>query len=302
MAELLMVGSVAYDSVETPHGKVTQALGGAASYAGVAASFLAPARIVGVVGEDFEQAHLDFFTSRGLDLAGLQRVPGQTFHWGGRYEQNMNVRTTLFTHLNVFEDFNPVLPERYRSSDYVLLANIHPALQLQVLDQMTSPKFVALDTMNLWIDIARDTLGEVMRRVQMLLVNDEEARQLTGLEDNLAAAEGLLELGPEVVIVKKGEHGAMMLTRDWSFLLPGYPVTTVQDPTGCGDCFAGGLLGYLAAADRTAEATLRTAMAYGTTIASFNVEAFSLDRLRTLDRAQIDQRCRALRALTAFEV
>ncbi len=295
-----MVGSVAYDSVETPHGKVEQALGGAASYAAVAASFFAPSRIVGVVGEDFDPAHLAFFRSRGIDLAGLQQVPGRTFHWAGRYEANLNVRTTLRTELNVFEAFDPVLPEAYRRSSYVLLANIHPSLQLKVLDQMAQPKFVGLDTMNLWISIARDELGEVMRRVHLLLVNDEEAMMLTGERDYLRAARALLELGPRVVIVKKGEHGALLLTEDLLFVLPAYPVADVRDPTGCGDCFAGGLLGYLASVDQCDGESLRRAMVYGTIVASYNVEDFSLDRLRTLTVADVESRFREFRQMTAF--
>jgi len=300
MADLVMVGSVAYDSVETPFGKVTKALGGAATYASVAASFFCQPRIVGVVGDDFEQAHVDFLTSRGVDLAGLQHEAGKTFHWSGVYAENMNDRTTLLTELNVFETFNPVLPDVYRSSEYVLLANIHPSLQLSVLDQMTAPKFVALDTMNLWIAIARDDLMKVIARVQMLVINDEEARLLTELHHPLDAARKLLELGPQVVIIKKGEHGAMMFTADGLFVLPAFPVEVVKDPTGCGDCFAGGFLGYLAKADDVTDASLRRAMVYGSVIASYNVEDFSLDRLRTLSAGDLDARFDAFRQLTEF--
>lgn len=300
MAELVMVGSVAYDSVETPFGKVTKALGGAATYASVAASFFCQPRIVGVVGDDFEQAHVDFLVSRGIDVAGLQRETGMTFHWSGVYAENMNDRTTLLTELNVFEQFNPVLPERYRGSEYVLLANIHPQLQLAVLDQMTAPKFVALDTMNLWIEIAREPLLEVIKRVQMLVINDEEARLLTSLHHPLEAARRLLELGPQVVIIKKGEHGAMMFTAGGMFVLPAFPVAQVKDPTGCGDCFAGGFLGYLAKRDDCSDENLRRAMVYGSVVASYNVEDFSLDRLRTLTIADLDHRFDSFHRLTTF--
>ncbi len=300
MADLVMVGSVAYDSVETPFGKVTKALGGAATYASVAASFFCQPRIVGVVGDDFEPEHVEFLRSRGVDVAGLQREAGKTFHWSGVYAANMNDRTTLLTELNVFEHFNPVLPEAYRGSEYVLLANIHPSLQLSVLDQMTAPKFVALDTMNLWIDIARDSLMEVIGRVQMLVINDEEARMLTELQQPLDAARKLLELGPRVVIIKKGEHGAMMFTAEGLFVLPAFPVEQVKDPTGCGDCFAGGFLGYLAQSDDVADASLRRAMVYGSVVASYNVEDFSLDRLRTLTAGDLDARFAAFRQLTEF--
>ena len=300
MAELVMVGSVAYDSVETPFGKVTKALGGAATFASVAASFFCKPRIVGVVGEDFESTHVDFLAGRGIDLEGLQREPGKTFHWSGVYAANMNDRTTLLTELNVFESFKPVLPETYRASDYVLLANIHPELQLNVLDQMTAPKFVALDTMNLWIEIARDALMKVIARVQLLVINDEEARLLTEVHHPLDAARKLLELGPRVVIIKKGEHGAMMFTADGLFVLPAYPVDLVKDPTGCGDCFAGGLLGYLASVDQDDDGALRKAMVYGSVVASYNVEDFSLDRLRGLTKADVDARYTAFRQITEF--
>lgn len=301
MAGLLMVGSVAYDTVETPHGSVTKALGGAASYASVAASFFAPARIVGVVGDDFAPEHIDFFRAKGIDTEGLQHEPGLTFHWAGRYEQDMNIRTTLATDLNVFAEFNPVLPAAYRASEYVLLANIHPGLQLSVLQQASAPKFVALDTMNLWIDIARAELAQVIAKVNLLLLNDEEARMLAGESSYLTAAQKLLDMGPQVVIIKKGEHGAMMFTPGSIFSLPAFPLASVKDPTGCGDCFAGGLLGYLAQQDRVDEATLRRAVAYGTVVASFNVEDFSLDRLRSLTNAEVEARYQAFRGVTQFD-
>lgn len=300
MANLVMVGSVAYDSVETPHGKVEQVLGGAASFAAVAASFFAPSRIVGVVGEDFRPQHLEFFRSKGIDLEGLQQVPGKTFHWSGVYAENMNDRTTLLTELNVFETFDPVLPESYRDSEYLLLANIHPSLQLHVLEQVRNPRFVALDTMNLWIQVERELLAEVMRKVDLIMVNDEEARMLTEEHSVVAATMKMLEMGPKVVIVKKGEHGAMMITSEGMFIAPAYPVAAVKDPTGCGDCFAGGLIGYLASVDRSDDETLRRAMIYGSVVASFNVEDFSLDRLRSLTSDEIDARYREFRRMTEF--
>lgn len=300
MPDVLMVGSVAYDSVETPLGKVDHALGGAATFAGVAASWFAGVQIVGVVGDDFEARHLEYLTSRGIDLAGLQRVPGKTFHWSGRYHANFSDRDTLATELNVFADFDPVLPAAYCATPYVFLANIQPELQAKVLDQMTAPRFVALDTMNLWIDIARPALEAVIARVDMLLVNDGEARQLTGADSLLDAAAAIRAMGPAAVVIKKGEHGAMLFGPDGIFALPAYPVPKVVDPTGCGDCFAGGMIGWLAHLDRTDDAALRQAMVYGSVVASFNVEDFSLDRQRNLTRGEIDARFAEFRELVRF--
>lgn len=302
MADVLMVGSVAFDGVETPFGKVDRALGGAACYAGTAASFFTSVRLVGVVGDDFEQSHLDFLASRGIDTTGVQRVPGKTFFWAGKYSDDMNDRETLVTELNVFEQFDPVLPESYRQTPYVFLANIQPELQLKVLSQMAAPKFVALDTMNLWIDIARDALLKVIEKSDLLLLNDSEAMQLTGLNNPLDAGRAMLDLGPDYALVKKGAHGAMMFSREGIFSLPAFPVETVKDPTGCGDSFAGGLIGYLAEVDAINDAELRRAVAYGTVVASFNVEDFSLDRQRTLTRPEVNARLAEFHRVTRFDL
>ncbi len=301
MAEVLMVGSVALDSVETPYGKVDRALGGAATFASVAASFWTPVQAVGVVGDDFDPAHLAFLAQRGVDTEGIEVIAGgETFWWGGVYSADMNSRETLFTKLNVFEEFHPVLPAAYRQTPYLFLANIHPALQLDVLDQATGATFVGLDTMNLWIDITRDTLLQVIARTSAVFLNDEEARQLTGEANPVAAGLALLGLGPRLAVVKKGEHGALLFTAEGIFSAPGYPLERVFDPTGCGDCFAGGFMGYLAATEDLSEANLRRAVIYGSVVASYNAEDFSLDRLRTLTSDEIEARFEGFRRLTQF--
>lgn len=300
MPDVLMVGSVAYDSVETPDGKVDHALGGAATFAGVAASWFTGVQVVGVVGDDFAPEHLDYLASRGIDTAGIERVAGKTFHWAGRYAANLNDRETLATELNVFEQFDPVLPDAYRDTPYVFLANIQPTLQLGVLEQMRAPRFVALDTMNLWIDLARPALEAVIARVDLLLINDSEAEQLTGARHLPTAAAAARAMGPAAVVIKKGEHGAVLFCDGGPFALPAYLVPRVVDPTGCGDCFAGGMIGWLAGADRTDADALRLAMAYGSVVASYNVEDFSLDRQRTLTRSAIDERLAELRELVRF--
>lgn len=302
MADVLMVGSVALDSVSTPHGSVERALGGAACYAGIAASFFTGVRVVGVVGDDFDPAHLAFLASRGIDTRGIQRAPGKTFFWAGRYSDDMNQRETLATELNVFEDFDPVLPAEYRDTPYLFLANIHPALQLKVLSQMTAPRFVALDTMNYWITGAPDLLADVIRRVDLLLLNDSEAQLFTGRGNLVEAGRAMLERGPRVAIVKKGAHGAVMFTSDGIFALPAYPLEVVRDPTGCGDAFAGGLIGYLAAVEQTDDDALRRAMAYGTVVASYNAEDFSLERLRGLTREAVEERLYELHSTVRFDV
>ncbi|HAZ63511.1 MAG TPA: sugar kinase [Armatimonadetes bacterium] len=301
MAEVLMVGSVALDSVETPYGKVDRALGGAATFASVAASFWTPVQAVGVVGDDFDPAHLAFLAQRGVDTEGIEVIAGgETFWWGGVYSADMNSRETLFTKLNVFEEFHPVLPAAYRQTPYLFLANIHPALQLDVLDQATGATFVGLDTMNLWIDITRDTLLQVIARTSAVFLNDEEARQLTGEANPVAAGLALLGLGPRLAVVKKGEHGALLFTAEGIFSAPGYPLERVFDPTGCGDCFAGGFMGYMAATEDLSEANLRRAVIYGSVVASYNAEDFSLDRLRTLTSDEIEARFEGFRRLTQF--
>lgn len=297
---LLTVGSVALDTVRTPFGELEEALGGAASYASVAASFLAPARMVAVVGEDFPEREVAKLAGRGVDLAGLQRAPGKTFRWAGYYEYDLNQAHTVATELNVFEGFRPVLPDAYRQSPYVFLANIDPALQLSVLDQVSRPKLVACDTMNYWIEHSRDQLLKVLARCDIALMNEAEARELCGVPNLLVAAREILNLGPGVVIIKKGEHGSIMRSQDSYFVAPGYPLEQVRDPTGAGDSFAGGLMGYLARCGQTDDAALRRAVICGTVMASFAVEDFSLDRLLRLAPEEIAERYHELVRITHF--
>ncbi|MCX6997591.1 MAG: PfkB family carbohydrate kinase [Kiritimatiellaeota bacterium] len=289
---LVVVGSIGLDTIATPRERRTDLLGGSASYAGVAAAFFTRVGLVGVVGSDFDAAHLALYRRCGCDLAGLQIRDGRTFRWSGVYEENMDNRRTLSTELNVFADFAPCLPPAYRRAPFLFLANIAPALQLHVLDQMRPPRFVMADTMDLWIETARPALQRVIRRVHLLTVNESEARHLTGQRSLLAAAHRLLGWGPRYVLIKKGEHGCSLFSRRGVFQLPAYPVPDVRDPTGAGDTFAGGFIGALAAGGRVHAAALRRAMLYGSVVASFGVEAFSLDRLRRLTRRAIGQRAR----------
>jgi len=300
---VLIVGSVALDSVETPSGKVERALGGAAVYSSIAASFFAPVRLVGVVGEDFPKKHVALLTSRGIDTRGLQIVPdGKTFHWKGAYVGDLNQAETIATELNVFQSFSPKLPEDYRSSGFVFLANIDPELQLQVLDQIDSPKLAACDTMNFWIQGKRDTLLQVLRRVDVAFMNDSEARQLTGITNLNRAAGEVHKLGPRYVVVKKGEHGAVMYCdRSLCFTAASYPLQEVVDPTGAGDSFAGGFMGYIARTGEVNEANLRRAVIYGSTLASFNVQDFSLDRFKRLTLKEINERYDEFRRIVHFE-
>ncbi len=297
---VLMVGSVAYDSVRTPFGEARDVLGGAASYASVAASFFSPVRLVGVVGEDFTYDHVAQLAHRDIDLAGLQRAPGKTFRWEGYYEYDLNHAHTVSTELNVFQDFLPDLPENYRDTPYVFLANIDPGLQLVVLDQVRRPKLVACDTMNFWIEGARDKLLAVLARCPIALMNDAEVRQLSGEVNLVAAGRRVLDLGPGVVIIKKGEHGCLMMSRDSYFAAPGYPLEEVRDPTGAGDTFAGGLVGYLARCGETDDEALRRAIVAGSVMASFTVEDFSLRRLFRLTPEEIAERYHEIAAMTRF--
>jgi len=287
---LLVIGTLAYDTVETVHDRREGALGGSATYFALAASSFTAPRLVGVVGEDFRAEDKALLEKAGVDMAGLEVAAGKTFAWGGRYEADWNTRHTLFTDLNVFEHFDPKVPESYRSSEFVFLANAHPAIQLAALKQVDGPSFSVADTMNLWIDIARDDLGELLRHVDGLILNDEEARMLTGESNLIRAAQATLGLGPRYVILKKGEHGAFLMSSDVHFSLPAYPVRAVVDPTGAGDSFAGGFMGSIAAAGNTEPATLRKAMLYGTVTASFCVEDFSVEALNTCDRQKVDGR------------
>ena len=298
---ILVVGSVAYDTVETPFGKAERVLGGSASFFSVAASFFVPVRLVAVIGDDFGEEQLAAFRDRPIDLEGLDRMEGKTFHWGGKYSLDLNSRDTLFTDLNVFEFFKPKIPTSYRSSEAVFLGNIDPVLQRQVLEQVEKPKLVACDTMNFWIDGKPDELRKTLRQVQILLINDAETRELSGEWNLVKAARAVRKMGPQTLVVKKGEHGVLMFTEEGCFSAPAYPLEDVFDPTGAGDTFAGGFLGYLASTGEQGDAALRRAIVMGSTLASFCCEAFSLDRLLTLTRKEIDERYRQFQDLTRFE-
>ena len=274
---LLIVGSVAFDSVETPAGKVEMALGGSASYASIAASYWCRPLAVGVVGEDFEEKHFKPFVDHGVDTVGVEKVAGKTFHWRGRYHDDYKGRDTLETALNVFESFNPEIPEEYRRARYVFLGNIDPGLQMRVLDQTPAAELVAMDTMNLWIDIARDGLADVLKRVDLLFINDEELVQLSGRSSILGAAENVLAMGPEYLVVKRGEYGALLFGPDTCLSVPGVLLERVVDPTGAGDSFAGGFMGRIAGTGSLDRSTLASALIDGSVIASFCVEAFSVD-------------------------
>lgn len=297
---ILVAGSVALDSVKTPLENHDHMLGGSASYASVAASFFAPVKMVGIVGSDFPQHYVDLFEKRKIDLTGLQRAEGKTFAWSGEYEWDLNTRRTLSVELNVFETFRPDLPESYRSTPYVLLGNIAPSLQLHVLDQLQNPKFVVADTMDLWIQIAQDELKALLKRVDMLILNDGEARELTQQTSLIKAGKQLQQMGPTYVAIKKGEHGCLLFGQDEFFSAPAYPLEDIHDPTGAGDCFAGGLLGFLASNHTFSFAELKRAVVYGSVLASFNVEAFSLGRLQTLTQAEVQDRFKKFRELSEF--
>ena len=300
-SRVVIVGSVAIDSVKTPLGEAQEALGGAATYSSVAASFFAPVDLVGVVGEDFPQEHIEFLKRRDINLEGLQIQPGKTFHWKGYYDFDVNQAHTLATDLNVFEHFRPELPESYRDADYVFLANIDPELQLQVLQQVRSPKLTFCDTMNFWIESKRDALLEVLKRVDVIFMNDAEARELCSTFSLVRAGRMLLEMGPRAVIVKKGEHGAILFTKHAHFSAPSYPLEEVRDPTGAGDTFAGGFIGYVASTDDLSEANLRRAVVHGSVLASYNVEDFSLGRMKTLTHDEIRSRYQEFQRIAFFE-
>jgi sugar/nucleoside kinase (ribokinase family) len=300
---LLVVGSVAFDALETPFGKVDRTLGGAATYFSVAASFFTKVNLVGVVGDDFSKRDAAVFRGRRIDLRGLERAPGKTFFWAGRYSANLNERLTLATDLNVFANFKPKLPPAYCSSEYIFLANIDPTLQRSVLHQVHGrPKIVALDTMNYWIERTPEALRETLRHAQVLMINDEETRQLSNEHNLLKAARHIFAMGPKTLVIKRGEHGALMVHGKSIFAVPGLLLDEVHDPTGAGDSFAGGFMGYLASAGRVNDATLRRAMVYGSVLGSFAVERFGLDRLRTLTRREIDARARHFWHLTRFRL
>jgi cytidine kinase len=297
---VLIVGSTALDSIKTPASENPKLLGGSASHAAVAASFFGPVRLVGVVGDDFPKQYIKLYERHGIELSGLQILPGKTFHWSGEYELNMDNRRTLLTELGVFETFTPTLPKTHQSSPYVLLANIAPSLQSHVLDQMRRPKFVVADTMDLWLNIALKDLLTLIKRVDAFVLNESEAHQLTERNNMLHAAREIHKLGPKYVIIKKGHHGAMLSGPSGLFLAPAYPLDCVMDPTGAGDSFVGGMMGYLAATTGPVEKKLRRAMIYGSVVASFCCEGFGLTRTTKIKRKDIDKRVRELERLIRF--
>lgn len=298
---LLVVGSIAFDSIHAPTGSVEDVLGGSATFFTYASSFFTKPRLVGIVGEDFPEEHRRFFASRNIDTAGLVVQPGgKTFRWKGRYHSDMNTRDTLEVQLNVLGTFDPVLPPQFRDSTHVFLANSHPAVQVKVLDQVTKPQLVMADTMDLWINTEHGTLLKLLPRLDGLLLNDSEARLLTEQDNMVLAGEAVRKLGPKFVIIKKGEHGAMLFSDDGIFVVPAYPTATVVDPTGAGDSFAGGLMGYLESDTSAPPGRLRRAMAYGTVIASLTVEDFGLDRLKRASSQEIHDRLERYRNMLAF--
>jgi sugar/nucleoside kinase (ribokinase family) len=296
----LVVGSVALDTVITPFGRADDALGGSASFFAVAARLFTPVNLVAVVGDDFPKEHVELLKGRGVDVEGLCTAPGRTFRWAGEYGYDLNSRTTLDTQLNVFADFDPVIPPAYREPRFLFLANIDPTLQRKVLDQVTRPEMVLMDTMNFWIEGTRASLLETLRRVDLVFLNDAETRELTGESNLIKAARAVLTMGPSIVVVKKGEHGSLLFSREFTFSAPAYPIERLFDPTGAGDTFAGGFVGHLARCPEINEAELRRAVVTGTVMASFSVESFSLNRLSTATLDEVAQRTRELKLLSDF--
>jgi sugar/nucleoside kinase (ribokinase family) len=300
--KLLVVGSVALDSIITPFGEVTDALGGSAVYFSTAASLLTPVQVVGVVGDDYPMAELKKLASRGVDISGIETAKGESFRWKGKYSFDLSSRETLETRLGVFADFNPKIPAAFTETPFVLLGNIHPELQLSVLNQMKAPRMVACDTMNYWIDSAKDKLMDVLKRVNLLIINDEEIRQLSGDWNVHRAARWVLSRGPQRVVVKRGEHGALMVEKDRSFYCPAYPLEEVFDPTGAGDAFAGGFLGYIARTGDVTSDGLRRAMVYGAAMGSFAVSKFSVGGFEGVTPKVLHDRVSRFKDLTHFEV
>lgn len=305
MSKLVIVGTVAFDAIETPFGKTDKILGGAATFIGLAASqFNVDSAVVSVVGGDFPQDYLDLLKDRNIDISGIEIVKeGKTFFWSGLYHNDMNSRDTLTTELNVLADFNPVVPKAYRDAEIVMLGNLHPAIQIGVLDQMEKkPKLVILDTMNFWMDNALDTLHEVIKRIDVITINDEEARQLTGEYSLMVAAKKIQEMGPTYVVIKKGEHGALLFNGGNAFFAPALPLEEVFDPTGAGDTFAGGFAGYIAKTGDSSFENLKNAVVYGSTLASFCVEKFGTERMLNLSEDEITKRLKQFKDLTQFEI
>jgi sugar/nucleoside kinase (ribokinase family) len=301
---LLAVGTVAFDDIETPFGRAEKVVGGAATYITLAASYFAQGlKIVSIIGDDFPEEELDYLRSRGIDLAGLQVMEGQkSFFWAGRYHTNMNERDTLDTQLNVLADFDPVLPENYRQVDYLMLGNLTPSIQRKVIEQLDHrPKLIALDTMNFWMDTAMESLLQVLKMIDVLIVNDEEARQLSGEYSLVKAAEAIHQLGPKYLVIKKGEHGALLFVGDNIFFAPALPLAEVYDPTGAGDTFAGGFIGYLAKTGDLSFENMKRAVIYGSAMASFCVEKFSIERLKGLSNKEIRERIAQFVELVNFD-
>jgi sugar/nucleoside kinase (ribokinase family) len=301
---VLIVGSVAIDSVKTQLEERQEVLGGAASYASIGASFFSPVNLVGIVGTDFPPEYIELFKSRGINLNGLEVADGRTFRWSGEYEWDMNQRKTLDLELNVFENFKPKIPEAYKRTPIILLGNISPVLQNHVLDQVENPQFVVADTMDLWISTTKPALIDLLKRVDLLVLNDSEARQLTAETSLIRAGRKLMQLGPEFVAIKKGEHGCLLLSKDHFFSCGAFPLEDIHDPTGAGDTFAGGFAGYLAGLEKEVFefADLKKAVVYGSLLASFCVESFSLDRLKTLSREEVDERYELFKVMSHFEL
>ncbi|MFT5475791.1 MAG: sugar/nucleoside kinase (ribokinase family) [Planctomycetota bacterium] len=297
---LLVIGTIAYDTVETPYDSRDEALGGSATYFAIAASNFTDVRMVGVVGTDFHGEHLAALKSRGIETTGIEVANGKTFRWGGRYEADWNTRHTTFTDLNVFETFDPKVPASQTDSKFLFLANGHPNIQMKALEQIENSRFTVADTMNLWIDIARDELLALLKKVDGVVLNDEEARMLTGTQNLIQAAHDVRKLGPRYVILKKGEHGAFLIGEDVHFSLPAYPVTDVVDPTGAGDAFAGGFMGHLASCGEVTPGNLRQAMLYGTVTASYCVQGFSIDQLGEATKADFEARHAELQSIVTI--
>jgi len=305
MNKLLIVGTVAFDAIETPFGKTDKILGGAATFIGLSAShFNVQSAIVSVVGDDFPQAHIDLLKNRNIDLTGLEVVPGgKTFFWSGKYHNDMNSRDTLATELNVLADFNPKVPAHFTDSDIVMLGNLHPIVQSSVLNQLTQkPKLIVLDTMNFWMDCALPELMDVIKRVDVITINDEEARQLSGEYSLVKAAEKIHTMGPKYVVIKKGEHGALIFHNEHIFFAPALPLANVFDPTGAGDTFAGGFAGFITQQGNISFETMKTAIIHGSNLASFCVEQFGTERMQTLTKAEVQNRLKQFKSLTQFEI
>lgn len=305
MNKLVIVGTVAFDAIETPFGKTDKILGGAATFIGLAASqFDIDSSVVSIIGGDFPQEYLDLLAHKNIDISGVEIVKeGKTFFWSGKYHNDMNTRDTLTTELNVLADFNPIVPEDYKDADYVMLGNLHPLVQLGVLEQMSQkPKLVVLDTMNFWMDCALEELHKVIKKVDVITINDEEARQLTGEYSLVVAARKIHEMGPKYVVIKKGEHGALLFHNGNVFYAPALPLEEVFDPTGAGDTFAGGFIGYLAKTDNVSFENMKNAVIFGSALASFCVEKFGTDRMKNLKDSEVHQRLQQFKNLTQFEI